>query len=148
MTHRCGLILNNHSRTHSRLIIRNGLRDRWIQVWPDADTQQNTHDTAQSEMSMRTYAIVPIGALILLAIARAGNGEDCSRQFSAEQQQVYASLSAANQHILSTQIKDKSGQPASCDFQRGLLDILANYTPDKRDADFKQLLDKMLIHTP
>jgi len=97
---------------------------------------------------MRMSAIVPIGALIVLTMARAGSGEDCSRQLSAEQHQVYASLSAANQHILSTQIKDKNGQPASCDFQRGLLDILANYTPDKRDADFKQLLDKMLIHTP
>ena len=97
---------------------------------------------------MRFYAIVPIGALIVLTMARAGSGEDCSKQFSAEQHQVYASLSAANQHILSTQIRDKNGQPASCDFQRGLLEILANYTPDKRDADFKQLLDKMLIHTP
>jgi len=89
---------------------------------------------------MRMSAIVPIGALIVLTMARAGSGEDCSMQLSAEQHQVYASLSAANQHILSTQIKDKNGQPASCDFQRGLLDILANYTPDKRDADFKQLL--------
>jgi hypothetical protein len=97
---------------------------------------------------MRIYVIVPIGALIVVTMARAGIAEDCGRQFSAEQHQVYASLSAANQHILSTQIKDKNGQPASCDFQRGLLDILANYTPDKRDADFKQLLDKMLIHTP
>jgi hypothetical protein len=97
---------------------------------------------------MRIYPIVPIGAFIVLTMAGAGSGEDCSRQFSAEQRQIYASLSAANQHILSTQIKDKHGQPASCDFQRGLLDILANYTPDKRDADFKQLLDKMLIHTP
>jgi|SRR6516225_6344677 len=97
---------------------------------------------------MRIYAIVPICALIVLTMAQAGNGEDCSKQFSAAQHQVYASLSAANQHILSTQIKDKNGQPASCDFQRGVLDILANYTPDKRDADFKQLLDKMLIHAP
>jgi hypothetical protein len=30
-----------------------------------------------------------------------------------------------------------------------LLDILANYnTSEKRNADFKQLVDKMLIHTP
>ena len=97
---------------------------------------------------MKIYAMAPMGALIVITIAGVGRAEDCSQQFSAEQHQVYASLSAANQHILSTQIKDKSGQPASCDFQRGLLDILANYTPDKRDADFKQLLDKMLIHTP
>jgi len=71
-----------------------------------------------------------------------------TRTLSRILRQVYASLSATNQHILSTQIKDKNGQPASCDFQGGLLDILANYTPNKRDADFKQLLDKMLIHTP
>jgi hypothetical protein len=44
--------------------------------------------------------------------------------------------------------KIKNGRPASCDFQRGLLDLLANYTPDKRDAGFKQIVDKMLIQTP
>jgi hypothetical protein len=97
---------------------------------------------------MKAYAIVPTGALIVITMAGAGRAENCNRQFSLEQRQVYASLSAANQHILDTQIKDKNGQPASCDFQRGLLDILANYTADKRDADFKQLLDKMLIHNP
>ena len=97
---------------------------------------------------MRIYAIVPIAALIAAMNATAGSADDCTGQFSAEQRQVYSSLSPANQRILNTQIKNKKGEPASCDFQRGLLDILANYTPDKRDADFKQLLDKMLIHTP
>jgi hypothetical protein len=97
---------------------------------------------------MKIYAMVPTAALIVITIVGAGRAEDCSGQFSAAQRQIYASLSAANQHILNTQIKDKNGQPASCDFQRGLLDILANYTADKRDADFKQLLDKMLIHNP
>jgi hypothetical protein len=96
---------------------------------------------------MKSYAMVAIGALLVFAAASV-RAEDCSGQLSAEQREVYASLSAANQHILNSQIKDKSGQPASCEFQGGLLDILANYTPDKRDADFKQLLDKMLIHTP
>jgi hypothetical protein len=97
---------------------------------------------------MKIYAIVPTTALVVIAIVGAGRAEDCNGQFSAEQRQVYASLSPANQHILNSQIKDKNGQPASCNFQRGLLDILANYTADKRDADFKQLLDKMLIHNP
>jgi hypothetical protein len=97
---------------------------------------------------MKIHAALPIGAFIAVTIAGAGRAEDCSGQFSPQQRQVYASLSAANRQILNTQIKDKNGRPASCDFQRGLLDILANYTPDKRDADFKQLLDKMLIHNP
>lgn len=98
---------------------------------------------------MNIYAMVPMGALIVITMAGAGRAADCSKQFSAEQRQVYTSLSAPNQHILTTQIKDKNGQPASCDFQRGLLDILANYnTSEKRNADFKQLVDKMLIHTP
>jgi hypothetical protein len=126
-------------------------RERLQSWWPKRGGSENGRrfrTPRKSEIQMRFYAIVPIGALIVLTMVRAGSAEDCGRQFSAEQHQVYASLSAANQHILSTQIKDKNGQPASCDFQRGLLDILANYTPDKRDADFKQLLDKMLIHTP
>ncbi len=97
---------------------------------------------------MKIYAILPIAALIVALCAAAASAEDCMGQFSAGQHQVYASLSAANQHILDTEIKNKSGEPASCDFRRGVLDILANYPPEKRDADFKQLVDKMLIHTP
>ncbi len=97
---------------------------------------------------MRIYVTAALGILIIFAIAPSGGAMDCTSQFSADQRQVYASLSPSNRHILSTQIKDKKGEPASCNFQRGLLDILANYSPDKRDADFKQLLDHLLIHTP
>ena len=111
------------------------LSSRILRTWQQAEIYEDLRDGPNGRIN-RHYN------------SGAGRAGDCSQQFSAEQHQVYASLSAANQHILSTQIKDKSGQPASCDFQRGLLDILANYTPDKRDADFKQLLDKMLIHTP
>ncbi|HKV53520.1 MAG TPA: hypothetical protein VJN94_02660 [Candidatus Binataceae bacterium] len=95
---------------------------------------------------MKYYLFVPIVALLVFTWAATGHADECIGQFSAEQHQVYSSLSAANQNILDTQIKDKKGQPASCDFRKGLLDILANYPPEKRDADFKQLLDKMLIH--
>jgi len=95
---------------------------------------------------MKIYMIVVVGALILAMGAAAGRAEDCTSQFSADQRQVYLSLSAANQHILDTEIKNRTGEPASCDFRRGLLDILANYPPEKRDADFKQLLDGMLNH--
>jgi hypothetical protein len=93
---------------------------------------------------MKIYTIVVVGALIVAMDAAAGRAEDCAAQFSAEQRQVYSSLSAANQHILDTEIKNRTGEPASCDFRRGLLDILANYPPEKRDADFKQLLNGML----
>ena len=95
---------------------------------------------------MKIYMIVVVGALILAMGAAAGRAEDCASQFSAGQRQVYLSLSAANQHILDTEIKNRTGEPASWDFRRGLLDILANYPPEKRDADFKQLLDGMLNH--
>jgi hypothetical protein len=98
---------------------------------------------------MKIHTIVIAGALIVTMGAAAGGAEDCTGQFSADQRQVYSSLSATNQHILDTEIKNrKTGDPASCDFRRGLLDILANYPPEKRDADFKQLLDGMLVHTP
>ena len=94
------------------------------------------------------HTVVPIVAFIVVAIAAGALAEDCSSQFSAEQRKIYESLSTANRQILDTQIKDRNGQPASCDFQRGLLDLLANFTPDKRDAGFKQIVDKMLIRTP
>jgi len=98
---------------------------------------------------MKIYTIVAAGALIVAMGVAAGGAEDCTSQLSPDQRQVYSSLSAANQHILDTEIKNrKTGEPASCDFRRGLLDILANYPPEKRDADFKQLLDGMLVHTP
>jgi hypothetical protein len=97
---------------------------------------------------MQIYTIVVAGALTLTIGVVAARAENCAGQFSSDQRQVYSSLSTANQHVLDTEIKNKAGEPASCDFQRGLLDILANYPPEKRDADFKQLLDKMLIHTP
>jgi hypothetical protein len=102
----------------------------------------------EPEIWMQIYKTALTGALILAMGAVAGRAEDCSGQFSADSTQVYSSLSAANQQILDTKIKNKAGEPTSCDFKRGLLDILANYPPDKRDADLKQLLDKMLIHTP
>jgi hypothetical protein len=95
---------------------------------------------------MKLYTIVVVGALIVAISAAAGRAADCAGQLSAEQRKVYSSLSTANQHILATEIKNRTGEPASCDFQRGLLDILANYPPEKRDADFKQLLDKQLVH--
>ena len=74
---------------------------------------------------MKIHTIVIAGALIVTMGAAAGGAEDCTGQFSADQRQVYSSLSAANQHILDTEIKNrKTGEPASCDFRRGLLDIL------------------------
>jgi len=91
---------------------------------------------------------VPAALLFIALSAPAGFADDCSGQLSSDQHQVYSSLSATDQHVLDTQIKTRSGQAASCDFRRGLLDILANFPPDKRDAGFQQLLDKMLIHTP
>jgi hypothetical protein len=96
---------------------------------------------------MKIYVTPFLGILIIFTIATTGTAVECDSQFSPQQRQVYASLSPANQHILTTAIQTKNGEPASCDFQRGLLDILANYTPDKRDAGFKQLLDHLLIYT-
>ena len=96
---------------------------------------------------MKIHVIVAIGAFSVVAVAGPGRAENCSKQFSAEQHKVYESLSPANQQILSTQ-KDKNGRPASCDFQRGLLELLANYSPEKRNAGFKQIVDKQLIRRP
>jgi hypothetical protein len=95
---------------------------------------------------MRIYASLSVVALIVAMGSAAGRAEDCAAQYSADQKAVYSSLSAANQHILDTEIKNRTGEPVSCDFRRGILDILANYSPEKRDAGFKLLLDKQLNH--
>jgi hypothetical protein len=95
---------------------------------------------------MKIYVIVLPAALSVAATYSSGRAADCVSQFSAEEHQVYSSLSTDNQHILSTEIKTKNGETASCDFQRGLLDILSNTQPAQRNANFKQLVDKMLNH--
>jgi hypothetical protein len=47
--------------------------------------------------------------------------------------------------MLMGEIKTRDGGSADCDFRGGLLDIVANFPPDKRDAALQQLVDKMLV---
>jgi hypothetical protein len=75
------------------------------------------------------------------AIARA---DDCTAKLSAEQSKTYASLSPANQQLM-TRMKNKDGSPATCDFRVGLLEILAHYAPQDRDAGFQELLKHTFV---
>lgn len=91
------------------------------------------------------YRSIAAGTALLMAglSATPVMARDCTAQFNPRQRDIYSSLSPANQKRLSSQT-NKDGSPASCEFQQGILDMLANYSPDKRNAGFKYLADKML----
>jgi hypothetical protein len=50
--------------------------------------------------------------------------------------------------MLMGEIKTRDGGSADCAFRGGMLDIVANFPPDKRDAALQQLVDKMLVKQP
>jgi len=94
------------------------------------------------------YRSIAAGMALLIAgsFSPAAMAGDCTAQFSPQEREIYSSLSPDNQKMLSSQ-KNKDGSPASCEFQQGILAMLANYTPDKRNAGFTQIAGKMLVKT-
>jgi hypothetical protein len=50
--------------------------------------------------------------------------------------------------MLMGEIKTRDGGSADCAFRGGLLDIVVNFPPEKRDAALQQLVDKMLVKQP
>lgn len=92
-----------------------------------------------------TYRLIAAGMALLTAglVAPPAMARDCAAQLSPNQREIYSSLSPDNQKRLAAQ-KNKDGSPASCEFQEGILAMLANYTPDKRNAGFDYIADKML----
>jgi hypothetical protein len=90
---------------------------------------------------------VLFGAIVLsILVPLAGIADDCVAHLTDQQRQIYSGLSPTSQQVMTTQIKTREGKPASCEFRGGILDMLNNFPPEKRDAAFKQLVDKMLIH--
>ena len=91
-----------------------------------------------------------LGAVFLLSVGSPSIvfADDCLAKLSSQQHEVYSSLSPAKQHMLMGEIKTRDGGSADCDFRGGLLDIVANFPPDKRDAALQQLVDKMLVKQP
>jgi hypothetical protein len=90
------------------------------------------------------YALA--SAVLILLMTGASLADDCVAHLSDQQRQIYSGLSKASQQVMTEQIKTREGKPASCEFRAGILDMLNNFPPEKRDAAFKQLVDKMLIH--
>jgi len=89
-----------------------------------------------------------LGAVAVLSIAIApsvGRAEDCTGKLTSQQQNIYSHLSAENQKVLTSELKTRDGKPASCEFRGGLMDMLANFPPEKRDDAFKMLVNRMLI---
>lgn len=91
------------------------------------------------------YRLIAVGTALLTAglFAPPAMARDCTAQFSPSEREIYSSLSPENQKKLASQ-KNKDGSAASCEFQAGILAMLANYTPDKRNEGFDYLADKML----
>jgi hypothetical protein len=91
------------------------------------------------------YRSIAAGTALLAAglIAPPAMAVDCTAQFNPQQREIYSTLSPQKQKRLSSQT-NKDGSPASCEFQKGILAMLANYTPDKRNSGFEYLADKML----
>ncbi|HJU28477.1 MAG TPA: hypothetical protein VJ718_04870 [Candidatus Binataceae bacterium] len=85
-----------------------------------------------------------MGTVLLMAGVSAppAIAADCMAQFTPRQREVYSSLSPQNQKRLASQ-KNKDGSPASCEFQKGVLDMLSNFTPDKRNSGFETIAHNM-----
>jgi len=94
---------------------------------------------------MRYLLLTALVGLILGFVPSPGFAEDCTAQLSAQQKEIYSKLSPESQKIMTSEIKTRQGAPASCEFRAGMLDMLANFPPEKRDAAFMQLVNKMLI---
>lgn len=75
------------------------------------------------------------------SIARA---DDCAAKLTPEERVTFASLTPEDQQTL-TNFKMRNGSPASCEFRAGLLDMLANDTPEKRSEAFHYLLKNTLV---
>jgi hypothetical protein len=91
-----------------------------------------------AEARMRLLLLTGILSLSILgtAVARA---EDCNAKFTDEQRKTFASLTPDDQQAI-VKMKMKSGAPANCDFQAGLLEMLGNFPPEDRASSFHQLL--------
>jgi hypothetical protein len=94
---------------------------------------------------MRYYLLGAVFALAFSAGASTGFADDCLPKLTSQQRDIYTHLSAENQTVLTSQLKTRNGKPASCEFRGGLMDMLANFPPEKRNSAFKMLVDKMLI---
>ena len=94
---------------------------------------------------MRCLLTITLIALIFVFVPSLGFADDCFAQLTAQQKGIYSKLSPESQKILTSEIKTRQGAPASCEFRAGMLDMLANFPPEKRDAAFMQLVNKMLI---
>ena len=87
---------------------------------------------------MRLLLLTGLLSLSILGttVARA---EDCTAKFTDEQRKTFASLTPDDQQAI-VKMKMKSGAPANCDFQAGLLEMLGNFPPEDRAKSFHQLL--------
>jgi hypothetical protein len=94
---------------------------------------------------MRYLLLTALIVLVFSFVPSRGFADDCVAKLNAQQQEIYSKLSAENQKIMSSEIKTRQGAPASCEFRGGVLDMLVNFPPEKRDAAFMQLVNKMLI---
>jgi hypothetical protein len=92
------------------------------------------------------YRLLCVISVLAIAIAPSfGRAEDCTGKLTSQQQDIYSHLSAENQKILTGELKTRDGKPASCEFRGGLMDMLANFPPEKRDGAFIMLVNRMLI---
>ena len=94
------------------------------------------------------YILLGAGFLLSVGSPSILLAEDCLAKLSSQQHAVYSSLSPAKQQMLMGEIKTRDGGSADCAFRGGMLDIVANFPPDKRDAALQQLVDKMLVKQP
>lgn len=92
-----------------------------------------------------SYLLLGVGFVLAIINPSVGRADDCVAKLTSQQHQVYSSLSAANQKFLMGDIKARDGSLATCEFRGGLLDIVGNFPPDKRDAALTQLVNQMLV---
>lgn len=97
---------------------------------------------------MRYRLLCAISAMAFAISPSLGMADDCLAKLTSQQREIYSHLSADNQKILTSELKTRDGKPASCEFRGGLMDMLANFPPEKRDEGFMMLVNKMLIRRP
>jgi hypothetical protein len=102
-------------------------------------------ETQELGSRMRHYLLGAALVLVFAAGPSIGFADDCLPKLTSQQRDIYNHLTPENQKILTSELKTRNGKPASCEFRGGLMDMLANFPPEKRDSAFLMLVDKMLI---
>ena len=91
---------------------------------------------------MKLLLLAACLSLAMAAVSTA-HADECDTKLTAQERATLASLTPDDQQTLS-KMKMRDGSPATCEFRAGLLDMLANHSPEDRTEAFHYLLKNTL----